>query len=94
MADHAETIGAGELAITVEMGNEFEPGARTAAALQELVQALHEEHGDQVAGFSMEPQPVRSFSFGFSPEPNRSFEAWPSKWKMASFDGKSDAGTE
>ena len=74
------------------MGDDFEPGSRTAAALSELVEALKEEHGDdeEVTGFSFEkPVPLRSFGFMTAPAPDQNFfEAWPSKWKGFSLDGK------
>jgi len=92
MTENEQTIGSDELVVTVEMGDDFEPGTRTAAALSELVDALQEEHGDDVSAFSYEkPQALRSFSFGFSPEPSRNFyEGWPAKWKSTVVDHKSD----
>jgi hypothetical protein len=89
--DNEQTIGSNELAIIVEMGDDFEPGNRTAAALSELAEALNEEHGEEVSGFNFEkPSPVRSFSFMSSPELHQSsfYEAWPAKWKGFSLNGK------
>ncbi len=93
MTENETAIGDDELVVTVEMGDTFEPGSRTSAALHELAAALREEHSDDdVSGFSADkPEALRSFSFAFSPEPSRSFfEAWPSKWKAADLDGKAN----
>ncbi len=89
--DNEQTIGSNELAIIVEMGDDFEPGNRTAAALSELAEALDEEHGEEVSGFSFEKlAALRSFSFMSSPELQQSSpsEAWRTKSKTAGFDGK------
>jgi len=84
MDKQEEAIGSNELAVIVEMGDDFEPGSRTAAALHELAEALNEEHGDEVAGFRYEkPEPLRSFSFMSAPDlTTLNFEAWPAKWKL------------
>ena len=88
MNEQQQAIGTDEMVVTVEMGDGFEPGSRTAAALGELVAALHEEHGDDVAGYQ-KVEPLRSFSFMTAPTSERSFyEGWPAKWKVSSFDGK------
>lgn len=88
--DNEQTLRTNDLVVSVEMGDDFEPGSRTAAALNELVEALNEEHGDEVSGFSYQkPAALRSFSFMSAPEPDRnSFEAWPCKWIVSDFDGK------
>ena len=88
--DNEQAIGSTDLVVSVEMGDDFEPGSRTAAALNELADALNEEHGDEVSGFEYQkPAALRSFSFVSAPEPNRNFfEAWPAKWKVSDFDGK------
>ena len=84
MNEQEQAIGTDEMVVTIEMGDGFEPGSRTAAALGELVAALHEEHGDDVGGFnSQKIEPLRSFSFMTAPTSERNFfEAWPAKWKM------------
>lgn len=88
-----EPIGQSDIAVTVEMGEDFEPGTRTAEALQQLVTALQEEHGEEVSGFEFKaPDAIRSFSFVSAPDPriNQNFyEGWPAKWKTTSMDGKS-----
>ncbi len=93
-----EPIGRSDLAVMVEMGEEFEPGPRTAEALQQLVGALQEEHGDheggdEVSGFQFKtPDVIRSFSFVTAPDQvarYEFFEGWPAKWKGFSLDGKS-----
>ena len=89
--DNEQTIGSNELAIAVEMGDDFELGTRTAAALSELAEALSEEHGDDVSGFSIDKaSPLRSFGFMSSPELHQSnfYEEWPTKWIVPGFDGK------
>jgi len=90
MADNNETIGSNDLVVLVEMGDDFEPGTRTAAALAELAEALEAEHGDDVGGFaSPKIQPVRSFVFATPVTTSWTVEqAWPSKLKSADFDGK------
>lgn len=84
-----EPIGQSDIAVTVEMGEDFEPGTRTAEALQQLVNALQEEHGenvdgDEVSGFQFKtPDVIRSFSFVTAPDQvarYEFFEAWPAKW--------------
>jgi hypothetical protein len=87
--DPQEPIGSNDVAVTVEMGDEFVPGKRTAAALAELVEALNDEHGPETEGFRLEaPLEIRSFSFATSQGSYNYFEAWPSKWKGFSLDGK------
>ena len=45
-------VAADQMRISVEVGDEYEPGERVAAALAELRDALQEdEDGDDVAGF-------------------------------------------
>lgn len=93
MTEQDQAIGSTEMAVSVEMGDDFTLGSRTEAALSELVAALHEEHGDDVGGYQ-KVEPLRSFSFMTAPSSDRQFyEAWPSKWKVSSFDGKSTGNT-
>lgn len=59
-----ERVQADQLRITVEMGDEYDPSDRIAAALAELAEALaddNDDDDDEVAGFGFEP--VRSFTF-------------------------------
>lgn len=55
-----EQVHADELRITVEMGDDYQPSDRLAAALSELQDALSETD-DEVTGFGFEP--IRSFSY-------------------------------
>lgn len=97
MSEEHDAVGKDELIVVVEMGDDFEPGTRTAAALAELADALEAEHGDDVSGFASPTiEPVRSFGFVAAPSTGGQFyEGWPSKWKAGwgqpgatSFDGK------
>lgn len=84
--DDNKAIGNDEMVVMVEMGDDFEPGSRTSAALTELAAALEAEHGNDVSGFaSPSIEPVRSFSFVAAPSTGgQFFEAWPAKWKIDS----------
>lgn len=78
-----QAIGAGDIAVIVEMGDDFTPGQRTAAALAELVEALHEEHGPETSGFQQPAPGVRNFAFvvGDGSVRYNFYEGWPSKWQ-------------
>jgi hypothetical protein len=65
MNEHADAmIDADAIAVVVEMGDDFTPGSRTAAALAELAEALHDEHGPETSGFAFDaPAEIRNFAF-------------------------------
>jgi hypothetical protein len=77
-----DAIGASDIAVIVEMGDEFTPGPRTAAALAELVDALYDEHGPETSGYQFEALgAVRNFAFvlGDGSVRYNTSNAWPLK---------------